>query len=136
MFEIDTGRLVSAGVNLVVVQRNSTLHAEMVALMLAEQTLGSHTLGGGDVPEHEVVASCDPCAMCLGAILWSGASRVVCGADREDAKVVGFDEGPVFAESYHYLEQRGIDVVRGVLREEARAIFTLYRERGGIIYNG
>ena len=136
VFEMGTGRLVSVGVNLVVARQNSTLHAEMVALMLAEQQLGSHTVGGDDVPAHEIVASCDPCAMCLGAILWSGVRRVACGADREDARLLGFEEGPVFAESYRYLERRGIEVVRGVLREEARAIFAQYRDRGGVIYNG
>ncbi len=136
VFEAGTGRLVSVGVNLVVAQWNSVLHAEIVALMMAEQQCGSHTLRGDRLPAHEIVASCDPCAMCLGAILWSGVSRVVCGADREDARGLGFDEGPVFPASYRYLEERGIEVLRGVHRDEARTVLGLYRDRGGTIYNG
>lgn len=136
VFEMETGRLVSVGMNLVVAHHNSALHAEMVALMMAEQSVGSHTLRGTDLVHHELIASCDPCAMCLGAALWSGVSRLVCAADRVDAKVLGFDEGPVYPASYRYLEERGVDVVRGVLREEAREVFALYRDRGGVIYNG
>jgi tRNA(Arg) A34 adenosine deaminase TadA len=129
----DAGRVVSVGVNLVVALCNSTLHAEMVALMMAEQRVGFHSLRD---PPHEIATSCDPCAMCLGSILWSGVRRVVCGADREDARALGFDEGPVFDESYGYLEDRGIQATRGVLRDEARSVLQLYRGRGGPIYNG
>jgi tRNA(Arg) A34 adenosine deaminase TadA len=136
VFERDSGMLVSVGMNLVVAHRNSTLHAEMVALMMAESRLLSYSLGAEGLPPHEVAASCDPCAMCLGGLLWSGVSRVLCGARREDAHILEFDEGPVFPESYRYLENRGIEIQRGVLREEARAVLQLYRERGGVIYNG
>lgn len=136
VFERDSGRVVSVGMNLVVSHRNSMLHAEMVALMMAESRVASYSLGAAGVPEHEVAASCDPCAMCLGALLWSGVSRVLCGARREDAHILEFDEGPVFPESYTYLQNRGIEIRRGVLREEARAVLELYRERGGVIYNG
>ena len=136
VFESESGRLVSVGTNLVVGHHNSALHAEMVALMLAERQVGSFTLAGPDLPRHELVTSCDPCAMCLGAALWSGVRRIVTGAMREDAVALGFDEGPVFPESYRYLDRRGIAVARGLLRPEARAVLELYRSRGGIQYNG
>jgi tRNA(Arg) A34 adenosine deaminase TadA len=128
------GTLVSVGVNSVVRLSNSVLHAETVALMFAEQRAGSYTLRGGHLPEHELVSSCDPCAMCLGAVFWSGVRRLVCGAAREDAMRLHFDEGPVFPESYDYLGGRGIQVVRGVLRGEATEIFDLYGASGGEIY--
>ena len=135
IFDAETGGLVAAGVNLVVPMRNSVLHAEIVAFMVGEQRLGSYTLAGeGRV--HELVTSCDPCAMCLGATLWSGVKRVVCGADRDDAGEIHFDEGPVFPESYVYLEQRGITIERGVLRDEAREVLALYAQTRGTIYNG
>jgi tRNA(Arg) A34 adenosine deaminase TadA len=74
--------------------------------------------------------------MCLGAVLWSGLARLVCGAGRQDALVLGFEEGPVFPESYRYLEDRGVEIVRGLLAEEARAVLRLYQERSERIYNG
>jgi hypothetical protein len=42
----------------------------------------------------------------------------------------------VFPESYKYLEDRGIQIVRNVLRDEARAVLELYRTTSGKIYNG
>lgn len=134
VFETGSGALVSVGVNSVERLNNSALHAEMVAIMLAQRRVGSYTLHGAG-SEHELVSSCDPCAMCLGAVLWSGVRRLVTGAGREDATALNFDEGPVFSESYAYLVDRRIAVVRGVLRGEAAAVLELYRQRGGVIYN-
>lgn len=136
ILEADTGRLVSVGVNSVVRLTNCALHAEMVAFMMAQRRVGSFTLHAPHLPAHELVTSCEPCAMCLGAALWSGVRRMVCGAARDDATRLHFEEGPVFPESYQYLEERGLRIVRHVLRDEARAVLELYRTRGGMIYNG
>jgi tRNA(Arg) A34 adenosine deaminase TadA len=136
VFQMESGKLIAVGMNRVVPLKNSTLHAEMVAFMTAQARLGSHSLGLSELPAHELVTSCDPCAMCLGAVLWSGVRRVVTGAHREDASLLNFDEGPVFPQSYRYIEHRGVEIVRGVLRDEARAVLQLYRDRGGLIYNG
>jgi tRNA(Arg) A34 adenosine deaminase TadA len=136
VFERDSGRLVSLGVNSVERLQNSVLHAEIVAIMMAEDRVGSFTLHAPDLPAHELVTSSEPCAMCLGAMLWSGVRRVVFGASRADAVAIGFDEGPVFPESYRYLQVRGIEIVGGVLAGEARSVLQLYRDRGGLVYNG
>jgi tRNA(Arg) A34 adenosine deaminase TadA len=74
--------------------------------------------------------------MCLGAILWSGVERLLCSAAGEDARRLGFEEGPVFPESFGYLAGRGIAIVRGIRGDEGRRVLELYRERGGPIYNG
>lgn len=134
--ERDSGRLVSVGVNRVVPLHNCTLHAEMVAFMLAQARVGNFSLAAPGLPAHDLATSCDPCAMCLGATLWSGVRRVLCGATRDDAMLLQFDEGPVFASSWAYLKRKGLEVHRGVLRQEAVGVFDLYRERGGAVYNG
>ena len=136
IFEAPSGKLVAIGVNSVVRLNNCTLHAEMMAFMMAQQRVGSFTLSAPRLPAHELYTSCEPCAMCLGATLWSGVRRVVYGAAREDASLLRFEEGPVFPESYAYLEERGLAIVRDVLRSEARAVLELYRSQGGKIYNG
>ena len=136
IFEVESGRLVAVGMNSVVRLNNCTLHGEMVAFMMAQQRVGAFSLSAPGLPVHELVTSCEPCAMCLGATLWSGVKRVVYGAGREDASRLNFEEGPVFPESYQYLEQRGITIVRDVLRSEARAVLERYRAKSGLIYNG
>lgn len=135
VFELDTGRLVAPGVNVVVPASCSLGHAEMVAIGIAQQALGRYDLGQEGTPAHELVTSTEPCAMCLGAIPWSGVRRVVCGARDADAREIGFDEGPKPRDWVAALEERGIAVVRDVLREEARSVLSLYRESGGTLYN-
>jgi tRNA(Arg) A34 adenosine deaminase TadA len=135
VFERDSGRLVAVGVNSVTRLNNSVLHAEVLALMLAQQRVGRFSLGTTGQPVHELVSSCEPCAMCLGATLWSGVRRLVCGASRSDATALSFDEGPVFPESWSYLERCGIEIIREVMRAEAASVLELYRESGGAIYN-
>ncbi len=134
VFEMETGRLVSVGMNLVVPLNNCMLHAEAVALMMAGCRVGSYTLDGE--VRHELVTSCAPCAMCLGAALWSGVRRIVCGATSADAERIGFDEGPVFTASHEYLAGRGIRIDHDVLRADACAVLDLYASRRGRIYNG
>jgi len=135
IFEMNSGRLVSVGVNLVQPSNCSILHAEMVAIVLAQQTVGSYDLGGEGRPSHELVTSAEPCAMCLGAIPWSGVRRVVCGATGEDACAIGFDEGAKPTDWVGELHKRGIAVVRDILREEARSVLRQYTDLGGVIYN-
>lgn len=136
IFEADSGRLVAVGMNSVVRRNNCALHAEMVAFMRAQARLQSYSLGLPGMPPHELFTSCEPCAMCLGAVLWSGVRRVVYAARRDDALRLSFDEGPVFPESFAYLRRRGIRIEGGPLREAARAVMEQYRALGGAIYNG
>lgn len=135
VFESAGGRLIAAAVNSVTRLNNSVLHAETLAIMLAQARLGTYALGSAGSDSYLLVSSCEPCAMCLGATLWSGVRGLICGAAKEDATAVGFDEGPVFAESWAYLERRGLRAARGVLRDEAVAVLELYRATGGAIYN-
>ncbi len=130
-----TGKLISVGMNSVVRLHNCTLHGEMVAIMMAQARVESFTLSAQGMPAHDLVTSCEPCAMCLGAALWSGVKRIVCGAAREDATRLNFEEGPVFPESYKYLEERGVTFIRNVLRDDARVVLEQYRATGGKIYN-
>ena len=135
VFERETGRLLAPGVNLVVGSGCSVFHAEMVAIMVAQKVLGTFDLGGESLPAYELVASTEPCAMCLGATPWSGVRHLACGARDEDARAVGFDEGAKMAEWAGSLTDRGISVDLSVLREEAVAVLREYAEGGGEIYN-
>lgn len=135
VFEEQSGRLLAVGVNLVVASDCSVLHAEVVALMLAQQRLGRFDLGGEGLPVCELVTSAEPCVMCFGAVLWSGVKRLVCAARQEDVERLGFDEGPKPVDWPGELHRRGIDLVRDVCRDEAVAVLNHYVVAGGPIYN-
>lgn len=134
IFETGTGRLIAPGVNRVEPLNCSIAHAEMVAIALAQQAVGSYDLGvNGAV--CELVTSTEPCAMCLGAIPWSGVRRVLCGARGEDACAIGFDEGAKPTDWVAALQSRRIEVIRDLCRAEAQAVLQQYHTRGGPIYN-
>lgn len=135
VFEADTGRLVSLGVNLVTNQGLSILHAEIVAMTLAQRKLGIYDLGAAGLPRHELVTSAEPCAMCFGAIPWSGISRLVVGARDADARSIGFDEGPKLSGWQMELENRGITVTVDIKRVEASMVLKEYLALGGHLYN-
>jgi tRNA(Arg) A34 adenosine deaminase TadA len=135
IFDLSTNRLVAPGVNLVTTTNLSAAHAEIVAIMVAQQIIGSFDLGGQGRPPYELVASTEPCAQCFGSVPWSGIRRLVCGARDEDARSIGFDEGPKMADWASALEQRGISVVCNVCRDEAARVLRDYAESGGVIYN-
>ena len=135
IFEAESGRLLAPGVNLVTTSNLSTAHAEMVAIMVAQQVVGSFDLGEERFPAYELVASTEPCAMCFGATPWSGVRSLVCGGRDEDARSIGFDEGPKMEDWPSALRERGISVERDVLREEAASVLRGYAESGGVIYN-
>ena len=135
IFDIETNKLVAPGVNVVVPSNCSVAHAEMMAIMVAQQVVGTFDLGGEGLPPYELVASTEPCAMCFGAIPWSGVRRLVCGARDQDARSIGFDEGPKLADWAEALESRGIAVERDVCREEAADVLREYASQSGVVYN-
>jgi tRNA(Arg) A34 adenosine deaminase TadA len=134
VFDAGTGQVIGVGVNLVETAHCSIAHAEMMAIAIAQQRAGHYDLGSGGAV-CELVTSTEPCAMCLGAIPWSGVRRVVCGARGQDACAIGFDEGAKPSDWVAALRERGITVVRDVLRAEAQAVLRQYAEAGGLIYN-
>ncbi|MFB6359406.1 MAG: nucleoside deaminase, partial [Thiohalorhabdaceae bacterium] len=83
-------RLVAAGVNRVLAEGLSVAHAEVVALALAQQRLGSFDLGAEAGWDHELVTSAEPCVQCFGALFWAGIRSLVCGARSADAEAAGF----------------------------------------------
>ena len=134
VFDLSTMRLVAPGVNVVVASGLSIAHAEVLAISTAQSVVGRFDLGE-EGSAFELVTSTEPCAMCSGATIWSGIRSLVCGARDEDARAVGFDEGPKAPEWEREFEERGITVVRDVLRDEAAAVLKHYAEEGGKIYN-
>ncbi len=137
VFERDSGRLVSIGVNRVVPSSCSAAHAEIMALSLAQRRLGTFDLGAPGLPAHELVVNWRPCAMCFGALPWSGVrSLVIAGGGPELDALTGFDEGPVPANWVAELEQRGIRVQEGLLRDSAWQVFVDFAASGRLVYNG
>ena len=123
--------------DLVLSSNLSAAHAEVVAQSLAQVRLGTWNLAGRP---RTLVVNWRPCAQCYGAAKWSGVSRlVVAGDGPECERLTGFDEGPMREDWAEQFEDRGIEVVTGILRGQAVAGFEAYadptRAAGVTVYN-
>lgn len=133
VWDLDRGELTSVGVNLVLASHLSGLHAEMVAISLAQSRLGVWDLSGA---RRQLVVNWRPCVMCFGAVIWSGVRDLaIAGSGPELERITGFDEGPTPAGWRGELERRGIRVTDGVAREQAIDVFRAYAASGSRAYN-
>ena len=131
-----TGEVVSLGVNVVLSSGLSSVHAEVMALSLAQARLGAWDLGSAGGRELQLVVNWRPCTMCYGSLIWSGVKHLlIAGEGPECEELTGFDEGPMPEDWKGELERRGIRVTSGVLRDDALAVFAEYGRSGAIVYN-
>ncbi len=104
---VHAGRVVGRGFNRVVVSRDPSAHAEIIAIREACRTLETFTLEGCDL-----YTSCEPCPMCLGAAYWARLERIFFGASGEDAATAGFDDTFLYAEFAKSRVDRTLPVVK------------------------
>lgn len=130
-----SGALVSVGVNVVLSSGLTAMHAEVMALSLAQTALGRWDLGAGGA-RLSLVVNWRPCVQCYGATMWSGVrSLVVAGEGPLLEELTGFDEGPVVDDWAEQFERRGIRVTIGVGHEDAVAVYRAYGAADAVVYN-
>jgi guanine deaminase len=117
---VKDGMVIARSANKVVQQNDPTAHAEIAAIRLACQELGSHNLQG-----CVIYTSCEPCPMCLGAIYWAKIDTIYYGNTKTDASAIGFDDHFIYEELERPLNQRKLLSVQ-LLREEALPAFKLW----------
>jgi tRNA(Arg) A34 adenosine deaminase TadA len=132
-------RIIAIGVNRVVPHACSVAHAEMMAYMLAQGRTQRLRLNR-DADDNAIgpitlATSSQPCCQCYGATVWAGIDRLLIGARAEDVEALTeFDEGPLPTDWVGALNERGIEVVRDIERDAARAVLRAYGELGGQRY--
>jgi guanine deaminase len=104
---VKDGKILSESYNRVVLNKDPTAHAEVLAIREAAGRLGSH-----DLDECTLYTSCEPCPMCLGAIYWAGIKRVVYACDRTDAENAGFGDNMIYEELQIDPTERKISFIR------------------------
>jgi len=116
------GKIIAAAGNRVTSTNDPTAHAEVVAIREACKILETFDLTG-----CEIYASCEPCPMCLGAIMWARIDKVYYAADRVDASRAGFDDELFYSELGLPVERRILKPTQ-LLRKEANEIFDKWIE--------
>jgi tRNA(adenine34) deaminase len=107
------GKLIGEGWNRNIAASDPTAHAEVLAMRDAGRRLGNYRFPGA-----ELYVTLEPCAMCAGAIVHARIARVIYGA--RDPKTGA--AGSVFDLLQHERHNHRVDVVEGVLGEEAGAL--------------
>ena len=103
--------------NTVNTSADSTRHPELDILRLAAKKIGKD-----DLKRATLHASTEPCAMCCGAIYWSGVSTLVYGCPTETLGEIAGGSFVVPSRELFSKGKRAIEVIGPVLPEEGAEI--------------
>ena len=121
------GEIIANGNNRVLKEKDPTQHAEIVAIREACKKLNTY-----DLSEYELYTSCEPCPMCLSAIIWANIKNVYYGCTKEDAGKIGFRDDKI----YEFLKGYNKELInlKQMDREECVKEMEEYEKNKGIIY--
>jgi len=100
------------------VSKTGFSHAELRAIEDAMQHLGGHLCAEGG-KGCTIYSSCEPCAMCMGAILYTGIERLVYAATLEDSKECVNEILAKAEEVASSCKNRKIEIVKELHRDKA-----------------
>ncbi len=111
--------IIAQGHNEVLSSHDPTAHAEIVTIRKACKKLNTSNLTG-----YIMYSNCEPCPMCLSAIIWSNIKVVYYSSTKEDAAKIGFRDELI----YNYLEGKN-DIIKKVRvpNELCEKIFNDYK---------
>lgn len=121
------GNIIANGNNQVLKSKDPTAHAEIVAIRNACKKLQTYDLSG-----YILYTSCEPCLMCLSAIIWSNIKKVYYGCTKKDAGDIGFRDDMI----YDYLKGKNENLIelKELDRDECIKTFEKYKQENGTIY--
>ncbi|MCK9266590.1 nucleoside deaminase [bacterium] len=85
------GKVIAKTHNRVISSKDPTAHAEILAIREASKFLDKF-----DLSDCEIFSTCEPCPMCLSAILWARIKKLYYGCTRNDAEDIGFDDRVIY----------------------------------------
>ena len=115
---VKDGKVIGKGSNHVLSNNDPTAHAEIVTIRKACEILKTN-----DLSNYKIYSSCEPCPMCLSAIIWSRIKVLYYGATREDASRIGFKDNDI----YEYLDGKNnmIEKIR-IKSDECEEVISNY----------
>ena len=121
------GVVIATGANQVTSTNDPTAHAEITAIRNACRELKTFELKG-----TEIYSSCEPCPMCLAAILWARCDALYFGNTAADAAAAGFDDSYFYEQVRCAVDERVLPA-ENMMRTEALKSFEAWRELIGRI---
>lgn len=125
---VKNGEIIGRSDSDVPVSKTAYSHAELRAIEDAMDHLGGHLCAEGG-KDCVIYSSCEPCAMCMGAILYTGIEKLVYGATLEDSKECVNDilvTAQVIADN---CKNRNIEIIKEVHRDKAVEVLKMKGEK-------
>ena len=121
------GNIIATGNNMVLKNNDPTAHAEITVIRDACQKLNTY-----DLSDYILYTSCEPCPMCLSAIIWANIKQVYYGCTKQDAGKIGFRDDMI----YEYLKGSNQDIIylKQINRDECITLFQDYEKNNKVIY--
>lgn len=127
---VKNGRVVATAHNTVLRDNDPTCHAEVNAIRAAAKKLKAPHLKG-----CLVIASSEPCPMCLTTSYWANVDAIIYCVPKETAARVGFDDSFIYEELAKPSKKRRIQVTRHPdLAAKGESVFTEWQLRNGKLY--
>lgn len=120
------GKIIANGNNKVLKEKDPTAHAEIVAIREACKALNTNDLSG-----YTLYTSCEPCPMCLSAIIWANIKEVYFGCSKKDAANIGFRDDDI----YEFIKGNNKMIsLTQMDRDECIKTMQQYEKDNGVIY--
>lgn len=120
------GNVMAQAHNTVWLHTDITAHAEVCCIRQACAGLGTI-----DLSSCTIYSTTEPCPMCFGAIHWARIDRIVYGASIADAEAFEFHELNISNEQMKQLGRSPVQVMGGVMRDEAIDLFRAWKSHPG-----
>jgi len=111
---VKDGEILLNAENTIRSDRDPTKHAESNLVSLAAQVLDPKT-----IEECTLYTSTEPCAMCAGAIYWSGVRTVVFGCSNDRLQTLAGRSIAISSRDIYATAAKPMEVIGPVLEEEA-----------------
>jgi guanine deaminase len=118
------GDVLSCTHNVVWQTTDITAHAEVHAIREACRKLSTVDLSG-----CVIYSTCEPCPMCFSACHWARISKIVYGANIQDALRSGFQELQIGNMQMKELSGSPVEIVSDFMRDEAVALFHFFDQQ-------
>lgn len=110
---VKDGHIIGRGYNRTVTDKDPTAHAEILAIREAGKVLGGWRLLG-----TELYVTCEPCAMCAGAMVWARIQRVIFGTKDPKAGAAGSVINVLQEDGFNHQ----VEIESGILEEPCKEI--------------
>jgi guanine deaminase len=115
---VKENKILARAHNEVLRSNDPTAHAELLAIRRAAKKLKRF-----DLSDCEIYSTCEPCPMCMGAILWARIKKLYYGCNRTDAGEIGFSDKTI----YDFFEGKENNIFFSHLQINREACLPLFR---------